>query len=245
MLALILLYQTHALERCDSAGQFLSYARLVRCLHESAGQKLGAGGQKIGNAHLRWAVAEAACLFLRSRERAKTWKQRQAAQRGEGKALAILAARRGRAVYPMLRKGEAFDAERFGQGRTPTSRTGSSSLSQKESAPVGDCLPGRPGPGPLGRGAGAGRLRAVPALAGPGAGSVPGAWRARAAAPVVCGPPGAGRVAWFPLRRRRQRAGPVGGGDAPAAACGRDRLVRAPGACAAVAAAAGGGKAPR
>jgi transposase len=138
VLALILLYETHAVERFDSAGQFLSYARLVRCLHESAGKKLGTGGKKIGNAHLRWAFAEAACLFLRSSERAKKWKQRQAAQRGAGKALAILAARLGRAVYHMLRRGEAFDEERFWQGRTPTSRTGSSSLSQKEGAHAGD-----------------------------------------------------------------------------------------------------------
>ena len=64
---------------------------------------------KIGNAHPRWAFAEAACLFLRSSARAKKWKQKQAAQRGEGKALAILAAKLGRAVYHMLRKGEAFE----------------------------------------------------------------------------------------------------------------------------------------
>src|SRR5262249_6562646 len=116
VLALILLYELHDVQRFDSAGPFLSYARLVRCQHESAGKKLGGGGKKIGNAHLRWAFAEAACLFLRASERAKRWKQKQAAQRGEGKALAILAAKLGRAVYHMLRKREAFDEERFGQG---------------------------------------------------------------------------------------------------------------------------------
>jgi len=131
VLALILLYETHAVQRFDTAGQFLSYTRLVRCAHESAGKQLGTGGKKIGNAHLRWAFAEAACLFLRGSERAKQWKQKQAAQRGEGKALAILAARLGRAVYHMLRKGEAFDEDRFwnGGGR---SRTGSSSLSRAQ-----------------------------------------------------------------------------------------------------------------
>ena len=113
VLALILLYEMHDVQRFGSAGQFLSYARLVRCLHQSAGKKLGEGGKKLGNAHLRWAFAEATCLFLRSSERAKRWKQRQAARRGEGKALAILAAKLGRAVYHMLRKGEAFDEERF------------------------------------------------------------------------------------------------------------------------------------
>jgi transposase len=71
VLALILLYEMHDVTRFASAGQFLSYARLVRCAHESAGKKLGSGGKKIGNAHLRWAFAEAACLFLRSSERAK------------------------------------------------------------------------------------------------------------------------------------------------------------------------------
>jgi len=128
ILALILLYEMHGVERFDSAGQFLSYARLVRCAHTSAGKKLGWGGKKIGNAHLRWAFAEAACLFLRCSERAKKWKEKQAAQRGEGKALAILAAKLGRSVYHLLRKGEAFDEERFWQGGAKRGVTGSSSL---------------------------------------------------------------------------------------------------------------------
>jgi transposase len=136
LLALMLLYEMHEVQRFDSAGQFLSYARLVRCVHESAGKKLGTGGKKIGNAHLRWAFAEAACLFLQHSERAKKWKQKQAAQRGSGKAMAILAARLARAVYHMLRKGEAFDEERFWSGGTAASTrrvtTGSSSLCRKE-----------------------------------------------------------------------------------------------------------------
>jgi len=136
VLALVLLYEMHHVRRFDSAGQFLSYARLVRCVHESAGKKLGCGGKKIGNAHLRWAFAEAACLFLRCSERAKKWKQQQAAQRGEGKALAILAARLGRTVYHMLRKGEAFDEARFWEIKPAA--TGSSSLSRKETCHARD-----------------------------------------------------------------------------------------------------------
>ena len=76
--------------------------------------------------------AEAACLFLRGSERAKRWQQKHAAQRGEGKALAILAARLGRAVYHLLRKGEAFDEERFWAGDRRRSATSSSSLSRPE-----------------------------------------------------------------------------------------------------------------
>ena len=115
VLALVLLYEIHDIRRFDEVGQFLSYARLVRCAHESAGKKLGSGGKKIGNAHLRWALGEAVCLFLRASERAKHWKERHSRQRGEGKTLGILAAKLGRAVYHVLRKQEAFDEERFWQ----------------------------------------------------------------------------------------------------------------------------------
>jgi transposase len=138
VLALILLYELHDVRRFDRVGQFLSYARLVRCAHESAGKKVGTGGKKIGNAHLRWAFGEAACLFLRGSERAKKWKQKQQAQRGEAKALAILAARLGRAVYHMLRKREAFDEARFWQGPGRRGATGSSSLSAPEACHAGN-----------------------------------------------------------------------------------------------------------
>lgn len=110
----------------------------MRCAHPSAHKKLGCGGKKIGNAHLRWAFAEAACLFLRGRERAKRWKQPQAARRGEGKALAVLAAKLGRAVYHMLRKGEAFDEARCWGGQVGVAPTGSSSLSRAEAYHAGD-----------------------------------------------------------------------------------------------------------
>jgi transposase len=109
VLALVLLYEIHDINRFAEVGQFLSYARLVRCLHESAGKKLGTGGKKIGNAHLRWALGEAVCLFLRASERAKQWKERQARKCGAAKALGILAAKLGRAVYYVLRRREAFD----------------------------------------------------------------------------------------------------------------------------------------
>jgi transposase len=113
ILSLVLLYEMHQVSRFDQVGQFLSYARLVCCAHESAGKKLGSGGKKIGNAHLRWAFAEAACQFLRCSERARPWKQKQEKKQGPGKVLGILAARLARAVYHMLRKGEAFDENRF------------------------------------------------------------------------------------------------------------------------------------
>src|SRR5262249_18074966 len=113
VLALVLLYEIHAIRRFPEVGQFLSYARLVRCTHESAGKKQGTGGNKIGNAHLKWAFSEATCLLLRESESAKRWLARREKKHGKARALGALAARLGRAVYHLLRKQEVFDSERF------------------------------------------------------------------------------------------------------------------------------------
>lgn len=113
ILGLTLLYEIHDIRRFASAGEFLSYARLVRCAHESAGKKLGSGGKKIGNAHLKWAFSEAVCLLVRNYPAVKGWQRRMEKKHGKKKTLGILAAKLGRAVYHMLRKKEAFDAQRF------------------------------------------------------------------------------------------------------------------------------------
>jgi transposase len=113
VLALVLLYEIHDVRRFAEVGQFLSYARLVRCSHESAGKVKGSGGRRIGNAHLRWAFGEAACLLLRESDAAKKWLARKERKSGKGRALGALAAKLGRAVYHLLRKREAFDVKRF------------------------------------------------------------------------------------------------------------------------------------
>jgi transposase len=112
ILALILLYEIHDIARFPEVGHFLSYARLVRGSHESAGKKKGAPGKKIGNAHLKWAFGEAACLLLRHSDRAKTWMKRKEKKHGQAKALAILSAKLGRTVYHLWRKREVFDEAR-------------------------------------------------------------------------------------------------------------------------------------
>jgi len=113
VLALVLRYEIHDIGRFPEVGQFLSYARLVRCAHESAGKRQGTGGNKIGNAHLKWAFSEAACLFLRESDQAKKWLARREKKHGTARALGALAARLGRTVYHLLRKQEAFDRQRF------------------------------------------------------------------------------------------------------------------------------------
>jgi transposase len=113
ILGLTLLYEIHDMRRFASAGEFLSYARLVRCGHESAGKKLGSGGKKIGNAHLKWAFSEAVCLLIRNYPALKVWQAKKEKKHGKKKTLGILAARLGRAVYPMLRRGVAFEVRRL------------------------------------------------------------------------------------------------------------------------------------
>jgi transposase len=112
ILALIFLYEIHDIRRFADEGNFLSYARLVRGSHESAGKKKGSPGKKIGNAHLKWAFGEAACLLVRHSERGKAWLKRKEKKCGKAKALAILAAKIGRALYHLWRKGEVFDEAR-------------------------------------------------------------------------------------------------------------------------------------
>jgi transposase len=116
ILGLILLYEVDDIARFPEAGNFLSYARLVRCAHVSAGKMKGSGGKKIGNAHLKWAFSEAACLMLRSCLPVKSWMQRQEKKKGKKKALSILEAKIGRAVYHLWRKQVPFDAKRFLNG---------------------------------------------------------------------------------------------------------------------------------
>jgi transposase len=116
ILGLIPLYEIDQITRFSEPGNFLSYSRLVRCEHESAGKKKGSGGKKIGNAHLKWAFSEAACLMLRSCLPVKAWMQRQAKKKGKKKALSILEAKIGRAVYHLWRQQVPFDVKRFLNG---------------------------------------------------------------------------------------------------------------------------------
>jgi transposase len=113
VLGLTLLYEVDDIARFPEAGNFLSYARLVRCPHESAGKAKGAGGKKIGNAHLKWAFSEAACLLLRACPAARVWLQRRERKKGKKKALSILEAKLGRTVYHLWRKQVPFDLQRF------------------------------------------------------------------------------------------------------------------------------------
>ena len=122
ILRLVLLYESHRIDRFPSGQEFASYARLVNCSKEAGGKRLGTSGKKIGNAHLQWAFAEAATLCLRNHPQAEKLLARLEKKHAQGKALSILAHQLGRAVYCMRKRQGAFDLEIFLQ--TSGSRAG-------------------------------------------------------------------------------------------------------------------------
>ena len=113
ILTLVLLYEIEDVNRFPRVQEFLSYARLIKCQKGSAGKVLGHSGKKIGNVHLKWAFSEAAVLFLRANPEGQRYVERLAKRHGKGKALSILAAHLGRAVYAMLKRREPFDQAKF------------------------------------------------------------------------------------------------------------------------------------
>lgn len=113
ILAMTILYEVQDIRRFPRVQDFLSYTRLVKCDHSSAGKKLGTGGSKIGNAHLKWAFSEAASLFVRHSEEGQKMARRLQSKHGPSKGLSILAAKLGRSVYYMLSREKTFQMERF------------------------------------------------------------------------------------------------------------------------------------
>jgi transposase len=116
VLSLVILYEIQNIGRFPTAGNFISYARLVKCARESSGKKSGSRNSKIGNVHLKWAFSEAAVLFLRNNEPAQCYHHKLVAKYGKAKALSIIAQKLGRTLYFMLKHKEAFDPVRFYQG---------------------------------------------------------------------------------------------------------------------------------
>lgn len=113
ILALVILYEIHDVQRFPRVQEFASYCRLVKPAKESAGKRYGSSGKKIGNAHLKWAFSEAACLFLRGNKEGKKIYARLEHKHGKGKALTVLAHKIARTVYYMLKRKTAFDMKLF------------------------------------------------------------------------------------------------------------------------------------
>ena len=116
ILALTILYEVGDISRFDSVQKFASYSRLVKCKAESAGKTYGTQGNKIGNAHLKWAFSEAAVLYLRGNDKAQCYLAKLQKRMPKSKALTVLAHKLGRAIYYMIKTGTVFDEQRFLNG---------------------------------------------------------------------------------------------------------------------------------
>ena len=113
ILALTIIYEIGDIDRFESVQKFASYARLVKCKAESAGKTYGTQGNKIGNAHLKWAFSEAAVLYLRGNKKAQNYLLKLQKRMSKAKALSALAHKLGRCVYFMLKNESVFDEKRF------------------------------------------------------------------------------------------------------------------------------------
>lgn len=113
VLAMTMLYEIDTIERFPTVKDFVSYCRLVKGSVASAGKIKGLTGGKMGNAYLRWAFGEAAVIAKRNHPLLTPYAEKLTSKHGKFKGNAILADKIARAVYFMLQKGTAFDAERL------------------------------------------------------------------------------------------------------------------------------------
>jgi hypothetical protein len=108
-LRLVLLYDIHQRDRCPRGQAFAASCRLGTCAKASAGKRSGPSGTTIGKAHLTWARAEAAGVFLRDTPAGQKVLTRVEKKQGQGLALPLFAHKLARASYFLLQHTRAFD----------------------------------------------------------------------------------------------------------------------------------------
>jgi transposase len=127
ILSLGLRYAIHRLDRFPSVQAFAASCRRVTCRKASGGKHVGPSGKNSGPAHLTWAFAEAAALFLRHNAAGQKYRARLEKKHDKGTALRILAHTLGRAVYDLRKRTTAFAMALF--LRTSESRAGELAVS--------------------------------------------------------------------------------------------------------------------
>ena len=116
ILALTIIDEIGDIDRFSSVQKFASYARLVKCKAESAGKTYGTSGNKIGNAHLKWAFSEAIVLHLRGNKKAQDYLKKLQRRMSKAKALSAFAHKLGRCIFFMLKNEKIFDENKLLKG---------------------------------------------------------------------------------------------------------------------------------
>ncbi|HMA65511.1 MAG: IS110 family transposase [Fibrobacterota bacterium] len=131
--SLVILYETHTIERFCTPQRYSSYSRVISADNESSGKYLGhSPTDKIGNPYLKWAFSEIAIHMLKDSPEAKDWFNNVSAICGASGARARLRHKIAVAVFHMLKKNVAFDEFKF--FNITNDRTGSSAHNWMETS---------------------------------------------------------------------------------------------------------------
>ena len=84
-----------------------------RCRWTETERRDRSPGRKQGNPQLKWAFSEAVGLLMQQSPTVKSAFAKLEKRHGKGKALSILGARLGRAVYLILKRGDIFNEHQF------------------------------------------------------------------------------------------------------------------------------------
>ncbi len=113
IISLTILYEVENINRFPTVGELLSYSRVVRCTHESAGKKYLGSNKKIGNAYFKRAFSEAAVFVIKFNPNIKKYFERLVSRKNKAKAYGIISRKIAQVIYFMLKNKEVFDEKRF------------------------------------------------------------------------------------------------------------------------------------
>lgn len=113
IIALIILYETHDLNRFSSVQKYSSYCRVVRCQRESNGKLKSGKNQKIGNPYLKWAFGQILHHAKICNEPIHKLYQKLEHKHGPARARSMMAHKFAVTVFAMLKHHQAFDEKRF------------------------------------------------------------------------------------------------------------------------------------
>jgi transposase len=113
IISLTVMLETGDIGRFDQVGNYSSYCRKVPTAWTSNGKQKGKGNSKNGNKYLAWAFSEAAELFRRYDQQARSFYNRKAAKTNFMVAHSALAHKLCRAAYFIIRDGVDYDPEKL------------------------------------------------------------------------------------------------------------------------------------
>lgn len=113
IISLTILYEMERIERFSTVGEFVSYCRLIRCSHESAGKKYLGSNKKIGNPYLKRVFSEAAVFVIKFNPNIERYFNRLVNKKGKPKAYGIISRKLGQAIYYMLKTKTVFNEKLF------------------------------------------------------------------------------------------------------------------------------------